>query len=56
MISATRTMLFVHQSAILTFTLALPWIALAAPAVNVALQASFNSAPYLVELLLVTLP
>ncbi|KAI4167163.1 MAG: hypothetical protein LQ343_007430 [Gyalolechia ehrenbergii] len=44
-------MLFVHQSAILTFTLALPWIALAAPAVNVALQASFNSAPYLVELL-----
>lgn len=28
----------------------------AAPAVNVALQASFNSAPYLLELLLVTLP
>lgn len=28
----------------------------ATPAVNVALQASFNSAPYLLELLLVTLP
>lgn len=29
------------------------WIANASPAVNVALQASFDSAPYLVELLYV---
>ncbi|KAL8940480.1 MAG: hypothetical protein Q9216_002809 [Gyalolechia sp. 2 TL-2023] len=51
-------MSFVHLSsfsAILTFTLALSCVVLAAPAVNVALQASFDSASYLVELLLVTL-
>ncbi|KAL8945096.1 MAG: hypothetical protein Q9211_000369 [Gyalolechia sp. 1 TL-2023] len=47
-------MSFVHRSSFntsLLFTLALSCIALAAPAVHVALQASFNSAPLLVELL-----
>lgn len=37
-------------------TLSLRWVAFAAPTINVALQASFHSAPYLLELLLVTLP
>ncbi|KAL9019467.1 MAG: hypothetical protein Q9185_003258 [Variospora sp. 1 TL-2023] len=33
------------------FTLSLRWVAFAAPTINVALQASFHSAPYLLELL-----
>ncbi|KAL8840573.1 MAG: hypothetical protein Q9170_001259 [Blastenia crenularia] len=45
---------FVHWPSLnagLILTLALSWITLAAPAVNVGLQTAFNSAPYLVELL-----
>lgn len=45
-----------HFAPILIFALDLSSSVLAVPAIHVALQASFNSAPYLLELLLVTLP
>ncbi|KAJ9210951.1 CAZyme family GT24 [Paecilomyces variotii] len=47
----TARLCHLWQSSLLLITIVLPLLAQAGPSVNVALQASFNSAPYLLELL-----